>query len=724
MSCHGGVKKSAGLSLLTREDALLAGDSGNPAIVPGDADASELIYRLDHSDPEIRMPLDGPPLSQEEIDVITKWVNQGAEWKTHWAFVPLDQSFREKVNDGLSPGENGIDHLVKKQLRKKGLNLSPKADQATLIRRVSLDLTGVPPTLEEAQAFMEDESPNAYEKVVDQLLASPAFGEKWAAMWMDLARYGDSQGYQKDRQRTIWQYRDWVIDAFNQNMPFDQFTIEQLAGDLLPDANVDQLIATAFHRNTMSNDEGGTDDEEFRVTAVIDRVNTTFEVWQGITIGCVQCHGHPYDPINHDEYYELMAFFNNTADSDKSSDYPNLMALSSVQQRQIDEIKTWMDSLAQEIDTTTHPKYLSLKEDLQQIKPSKTPIMQELPPDECRTTHIFTRGNWLVHGREVQPEVPDKLSSLPMYYPRNRLGLAQWLVSPDNPLTSRVIVNRFWEQIFGIGMVETLEDFGTQGIKPSNQALLDWLAMEFIYTHDWSVKQLLKQIVMSETYQQRSTVSPKLLEIDPRNKLLARGPRFRLSAEQIRDQALGVSGLLSDKMYGPSVMPPQPEGVWNVIRHVMRWESEQDEDRFRRALYTYIRRSSPYPSMINFDVPNRELCVSRRIRTNTPLQALTTMNDTVYLEASQALAHRMLTEGGTEPKQRISYGYELALMKSPPSKKLKTLMDFYDQSFEHYQAHPEDADKLLTMYDSNPEHAALTHIANVMLNLDEFITKE
>ncbi len=725
MSCHGGVKRSGKLSLLTRDNALLAGETGNPAIVPGDAEASELIFRINHSDPEMRMPLDGPPLTQQEIDIITKWVNQGAEWKDHWSFIPLNTQAYQQINDKLQTSQNGIDYLVKANLSKKGLSMSPAADKSTLIRRVSLDLTGVPPSLDEARAFEEDDSPEAYERVVDRLLASPKFGEKWAAMWLDLARYGDSQGYQKDKHRTIWQYRDWVIDAFNQDMPFDQFTKEQLAGDLLPDPTVDQLIATAFHRNTMANDEGGTDDEEFRVAAVIDRINTTFEVWQGITISCVQCHGHPYDPILHEEYYELMAFFNNTADTDKPSDFPNLRAISSVQKRQIEQIEAFMDSVSEVVDTASSSLYASLKEDRERIRPSKTPIMQELGPEECRSTHVFERGNWLVHGKEVQPDVPGTLSDLPVYYPQNRLGLAQWLVSPENPLTSRVIVNRFWEQLFGIGIVETLEDFGTQGIKPSNQELLDWLANEFMYTHQWSVKSLLKQIVMSDTYRQRSNVSPMLLEKDPRNKWLARGPRFRLSAEQIRDQALAVSGLLSDKMYGPSVMPPQPEGVWNVIRHVMRWESENNEDRYRRGLYTYWRRSSPYPSMVTFDVPSKEFCVSRRIRTNTPLQALTIMNDTVYLEASQALAKRMMEEGGTNPKEQISFGYEVALFQSPPGNKLETLMDYYEQSLAHYESNPADAEHLLTMIPTkNPELASLTNVANVILNLDEFITKE
>jgi len=721
MSCHGGVKRSGGLSLLFRSEALKAGDTGNPAIVPGSPEQSELVRRIKHTDPEERMPLDSPPLKEEEIKVITKWIKQGAKWKDHWAFTAFDKPTIAEY----AWGENEIDHFVYRKLQKQNLNPSPEADKTTLIRRVYLDLIGIPPTLDEVERFTAQDDPKAYVQLVDQLLASPQFGERWAAMWMDLARYGDSQGYQKDRHREIWQYRDWLIDAFNQDMPFDQFTIEQLAGDLLPDPSVDQLLATAFHRNTMSNDEGGTDDEEFRVTAVIDRVNTTFEVWQGITIGCVQCHGHPYDPIVHNEYYELMAFFNNTADADRSDDFPTLSTLSSVQEHQINELQSWLDSVKTRVDTATHEGYQQTKEELASIRPSRTPIMRELEPEACRTTHVFDRGNWLVHNEEVQPDVPESLSPLPVYYPRNRLGLAQWLVAPDNPLTSRVIVNRFWKELFGIGIVETLEDFGTQGEKPSHPELLNWLAKEFMTTHQWSIKSLLRQIVLSQTYRQQSHVSSALAELDPKNKLLARGPRFRLGAEQIRDQALAVSGLLSDKMYGPSVMPPQPEGVWNVIRHVMRWEPERDEDRFRRGLYTYWRRSSPYPAMVAFDVPSREFCVSRRVETNTPLQALVTLNDTVFHEAAQGLALRMTQSKFDQPKSQIEYGYELAMFKKPSTDKTQRLVDYYDQSLAYYQAHPDEADTLLTLLsEPTPHKAALTNVANVILNLDEFLNKE
>ena len=876
LGCHGGVKRNGGLSMLFREEALKAAKSGETAIVPFHPENSELIARVTDQDPEERMPPEGDPLNPAEVQLLTKWIEQGAEWETHWAYIPLDSSL-SVPSTRSSWVKNDIDRFVLAKLKEEGLSPSEEADKYTLLRRVSLDLTGLPPTQEEAETFLQDSSPDAYEKAVDRLLASPHFGERWAAMWLDLARYGDSQGYQKDPARNIWRWRDWVINAFNQDLPFDQFTIEQIAGDLLPEPSEQQLLATAFHRNTMSNDEGGTDDEEFRVTAVIDRVNTTFEIWQGTTMGCVQCHSHPYDPYKHEEFYKLFAFFNNTADADRSDEFPTKRLLSPAQEGEMEGIIDWIakhestsssssnyslikkkeslltdapfhyaascdpctgtrmregDGIAfmrrisdgavfrypsidlSEVDSLSfqylggspegsvsihldrpggkqigsvqfasaagwygqaaldwaevgtkfqklrgkHDLYLVFHQPqrgavcdlfsfylhrnsdqfsptdktrqvhyqrLAQMGPGKTPIMQELTPDESRVTRIFERGNWLVHGDTVTPDVPDILNPMPADYSEDRLGLAKWLVHPDNPLTSRVIVNRFWEQMFGIGLVETLEDFGTQGEAPSHPELLDWLAVNFMNQQDWSVKQLLREIVLSSTYRQSSTVEPDLLEKDPANRLLARGPRIRLSAEQIRDQALAVSGLLDRKVYGPSVMPPQPEGVWQVIRNVMRWIPSQEGDRYRRAVYTYWRRSSPYPSMTTFDTPSREFCVSRRVRTNTPLQALTTLNDTTYMEAARALADRMILEGGNTPTEQISYGYQLAMLREPTPAKAEVLQDFYSQIKDHYETNPAEVDSLLgTSPQASSEFASMINVANVILNLDETITKE
>ncbi len=718
-NCHGGVKQQGNISLLYREMALSKGKSGKACIVPGHPEQSELIARLKATDPDDRMPLKAPALADEQIRLLERWIEEGAEWETHWSYVaptpqkpPFVFSFWPK---------NDIDKFVLRKLKDEGLAPAEKADKAFLLRRVTLDLTGLAPTPREYADFLNDTSGDAYEKVVDRLLASPHYGERWAAMWLDLARYGDSQGYQKDRHRDIWQYRDWVIEAFNKDIPFDQFTVEQLAGDLLPNPTVDQRIATAFHRNTNTNDEGGTDDEEFRVVAVIDRINTTMEVWQGTTMACVQCHSHPYDAFPHKEYYQMMAFFNTSADADLTSDKPVLRELSSIQKRQAEELTRF---IATQKDTSDQ-QYLATRQKLEKIQPSRTPVMEELPADSTRKTHLFVRGNWMVHGEEVFPQTPKSLTQLPKGAPTTRLGLAQWLVSPQNPLTARVIVNRFWEQLYGRGLVETLEDFGSQGAKPTHPELLDWLALRFMNENQWSVKKLLREIVLSATYQQSSEVSEESLEKDPFNALLSRGPRVRLSAEQVRDQALSASGLLSPKLFGPSVMPPQPDGVWQVIRNVVKWRNAEDEDRYRRALYTYWRKSSPYASFITFDAPSREQCLSRRIRTNTPLQALVTLNDPVYLEAAQGLAWQMKQAAALNPEESIREGYRRLTGRTPSEERVNLLLSYYHKSVQHYRTSPQDVLKFLTMeYPKTPHLAALTATANVMLNMDEVITKQ
>ena len=719
MRCHGGVRQKSGLSFLFRDETFQPAESGWPAIVSGQPAQSELIRRITHGDAGERMPPEGEPLSRNEINVLKRWIAQGAPWESHWAYVKPDTALRPPATESDWP-QGGIDRFVLARLNAEELDPAPEADRATLLRRVSLDLTGLPPTPDEVEAFVQDTAANAYEKRVDALLASPHFGERWAAMWLDLARYGDSQGYQKDRLRpTIWRYRDWVIDAFNRDLPFDQFTRDQLAGDLLPDPTDAQLLATAFHRNTMSNDEGGTDDEEFRVVAVIDRLNSTFEIWQGLTISCVQCHGHPYDPFRHEEFYRLYAFFNNTADADRTDDEPTLNLLSPAQQHEIDAINARL--LVHQPDPTERA---TLTARLDVVQPAPVPVMRELPPDSSRITYLFERGNWLVHGDSVQPGIPAALPPLPEDAPPTRLGLATWLTHPDNPLTARVMVNRLWAQLYGIGLVETIEDFGTQGTPPSHPDLLDWLAVEFMHRHQWRIKPLLKQMVMAATYRQASAVPPALQERDPENRLLARGPHMRLTAEQIRDQALAVSGLLSPKMYGPSVMPPQPEGTWNVIRHTAKWVTSEGEDRYRRALYTLWRRSSPYPSLTAFDSPSREFCVSRRISTNTPLQALVTLNDPVYVEAAQALARRMRDEGGATPAEQLRHGYRLVLYKDPDAARLNALLAFYQKTLTQYQQNPDEVAALIANPDARtPAMASLINIANVLLNLDAVIMK-
>lgn len=669
IACHGGVKQKAGFSLLFREEALGNTESGKPAIIPGNPDESELIRRISIGDPEERMPFKHEPLSAEEIDVLTLWIKQGAKWGEHWAYVSVN---KQEVPDIKSAWiKNEIDPFILKNLNTENLQPSAEADKPALLRRVSLDLTGLPPTERIAKKFLDDHSNNAYENLVNDLLSSPQYGERWTAMWMDLARYADTRGYEADRSRTIWKYRDWLIRAFNEDKPYDEFLTEQMAGDLLPNPDDSQYIATAFHRNTMTNDEGGTENEEFRTAAVLDRVNTTWSALMGTTFNCVQCHSHPYDPFKHDEYYKFAAFFNNSRDEDTQAEYPLLRQYNGADSLKLlnlrlwlkenvtpekgDEyykfLKTWqptinslqcdefqnaallsswyaglrnngscrlprvtlddknqlmfryttnltggiwyiyLDSLNGSLlktiplentkgkwkiltsqlpsQTGVHNLYfryfnptlessektgvtfewfqfgqqfpgkdkagyesaLNTFNDLMTAEVETTPILVESNKELFRTTHLFERGNWLVHGKEVTPEVPHILNPMDNQMPKNRLGLARWMTDRKNPLVSRTLVNRAWEQLFGFGLVETLEDFGTQGIPPTHKELLDHLSWQFMNDFNWSLKRLLKEIVMSATYRQDSKTNDELLRKDPENKLYARGLRTRLSAE-------------------------------------------------------------------------------------------------------------------------------------------------------------------------------------------------
>ena len=532
-----------------------------------------------------------------------------------------------------------MDSFVLARLDAEGLSPSPEANRAVLIRRVYLDLIGLPPSIEQVEAFVNDTEPGAYERVVNEVFNSPHYGERWARVWLDLARYADSKGYEADRLRTIWPYRDWVIRALNENMPFDRFTLIQLAGDLLPVPTRDQLIATGFHRNTMSNDEGGTDNEEFRDLAIKDRVATTGQIWMGMSWGCAQCHSHKYDPISHKEFYQLYAFFNQTEDSDKVEEEP----------------------------------MLDLGDGTQTL------IMRELAPGKRRETHILLRGNFMDKGERVEAATPAVFHPPSPDAPLNRLGLAKWLTDKANPLTARVTVNRFWARFFGAGLVESEEDFGTQGLPPSHPKLLDWLATEFMRL-DWDMKAIQKTIVMSATYRQSSDATAELAARDPYNRLLARGPRVRLDAEMIRDQMLAVSGLLSTKMYGPPVMPLQPDGVWQVVYNGDRWQTSDGEDRYRRALYTLWRRTAPYPAATTFDAPTGELCMPRRIRTNTPLQALVTLNDPLALEAAQHMGGRVLRDGGATWDERLNYAFRLALSREPREEELARLGKLHEKA--------------------------------------------
>jgi len=634
LACHGRDEhaRQANLRLDSFEHAT-GKTGGHPGITPGDAANSRIVIRAKAE--QNPMPPSGERLTPREIELLEQWINDGAQYESHWSFEPPARPETPAVSDAEWP-RNPIDHFVLARLEKEGLQPSKEADRHTLIRRVALDLTGLPPDPELVESFVSDDSPEAYEKVVDELFNSPHFGERWARVWLDLARYADSQGYEKDGLRTIWPYRDWVIQALNANMPFDRFTILQLAGDLLPVPTEDQLIATGFHRNTMTNTEGGTDDEEFRDAAVKDRIATTGQVWMGLTVGCAQCHSHKYDPISQQEFYQLYAFFNQTADQDKPDDRP----------------------------------VLEISEDV------STPILRELPADERRETFIHLRGSFLNPTDKVEAATPAAFHPYPDGLPANRLGLAKWIMSKENPLTARVAVNRMWARLFGLGIVETEEDFGTQGAPPTHPELLDWLAVEFMRL-DWDIKGILKTMVMSAAYRQASDVSPAMAERDPKNALLARGPRFRLSAEMVRDQALAVSGLLSEKMYGEPVMPWQPDGIWQVIYSPKNWETSPGEDRYRRSLYTLWRRTSPYPSMTTFDAPSGEVCTVRRIRTNTPLQALVTLNDPTLMEAAQRLALGVEAETAEQKARRM---FQAALVRPPTDAEVERLLALHAES--------------------------------------------
>ncbi len=862
MGCHGGVKKAGGMSFIFREEALGKGESGKAAIVPFHPEESELYLRITHHDKELKMPLEKPPLNDKEIGIIKKWISQGAEWEEHWAFVAPKPQEVPNVYNRRWP-QNGIDNFLRVKMTDNSLKPNPKADAATLFRRVSLDITGLPPTPEAIDRFVNDPSHANYEKIIDTLLASPHFGEKWATMWLDLARYADTKGYEKDLYRNIWPYRDYVIRSFNQDKPYNLFVKEQLAGDLLPNPTDDQIIATAFHRNTMNNDEGGTNNEEYRLISIIDRVNTTFEALQGITMGCVQCHGHPYDPIRHEEYYKFMDFVNQTADADLPDEHPSFAAkkdFDMVKAKQlVNEIIKMTGEKSQSIsnDPTTLKRqflpawveaeqcefsseieqdgskvfnvkdgsYIGFKSiDLTYVKnitanviidkgcdlevrienknglkisdiplkpsfgeiqeytgtlkavsgkhdvyfifkktnkgycdamvnafkfeetpasenskrkkiqnlrtelsnaivPKQTPVMQELPNDKKRATYIFKRGNWMSIGDTVTASVPKVLNPFPKNAPANRLGMAEWITSNDNPLTARVAVNRIWEQIFGLGIVETLEDFGSQGNAPSHPELLDYMAYRFMNDQNWSMKTLIKEILITATYQQSADISKDKLEKDSKNIYLSRAPRVRLSGEQVRDQALFVSGLLNKKLFGKPVMPHQPNGIWQVVYNEMSWKLSEGDEKYRRAIYTFWRRTSPYPTMLTFDGPSRDVCTSRRIRTNTPLQALISLNDTVYTEAAMALAEKALNSKARTIDQKINICYKTATCRELNESKALALKNLYQKSLKFYQKNKNRSISMVRIAKDTPENAALTVVCNAILNLDEVITK-
>ncbi len=943
---------------------------GRFAIVPGDAAKSEMIRRVSAQTKAMRMPpaSSGVTLTAHEIDLLQRWVQQGAKWQKHWSFIPPERPALPAVKNSRW-ARNDIDLFILDRLEHEGLAPSAEADRERLIRRVTLDLTGLPPSLDEVEAFLGDPSPAAYEKVVDLLLASPRYGERMAVRWLDAARYADTNGYQTDAERYMWRWRDWVIDAFNRNKPFDQFTIEQIAGDLLPGATIDQKIATGFNRNHRGNGEGGIIPEEYAVEYVVDRVDTTSTVWLGLTMGCARCHDHKYDPISQKEFYQVYAYFNSIPERGKAFKYGNsppfISAPTAEQQQELNAIDRqlaakkqqyegqkkamdrarvlWEESLSKaapvqwwpergllakfdlgnpdtsagkaanfdyydkftlaawiyptresgailtrtddvpegqgyglylkdgklqlnlvnrwlddgvRVETTTKlpinqrhhvaavydgsrmaegiriyvdgvPQKLTIHlDDLNQSFATDQPVrvgagggpenqfhgkveeariydvaitpeeaalladpltlnqiaavpanqrtelqkrklelaftsrygpptirqlweqiaglrasraklaagfptvmvMEELPaPHE---TFKLIRGAYDRPGEKVVRGLPTVLPPLPAGATNDRLGFAKWLTDPSNPLTARVAVNRFWQMYFGTGLVKTSEDFGSQGEWPSHPELLDWLATEFVRT-GWNVKAMQKTILMSATYRQSSRVTPDLLQRDPENRLLARGPRLRLSAEMMRDQALAVSGLLVEKIGGPSVKPYQPAGLWKELSGGADYKQDNGPNLYRRSMYTFWKRAVPPPSMMTFDSAGREICTVRETRTNTPLQALTLMNDVTYVEAARALAQRMITEGGSSPEQRIGFAYRLITARRPPEKQMQILIEGFWYHLDRYQTDRRTGVGFLSAGESPlnnkldaGELAAYTTVASLILNLDVAVTKE
>jgi hypothetical protein len=984
-ACHGpdADKRQANLRLDRQQDSMAVLESGHAAIQPGKVEASELVARVIATD-ESRMPPpeSGRALKAHEVEKLKRWIAEGAEWKGHWAYLPVERPPLPTVQTQTWP-RGAIDRFVLGKLEEEGLSPSPEADKATLIRRASLDLTGLPPTPGEIDAFLSDTSDGAYERVVDRLLSSPHYGERMAIKWLDLARYADTNGYHVDDHRNIWKFREWVIDAFNRNMPFDQFTIEQIAGDLFDNPTIEQRIASGFHRNVMVTSEGGADPEEYLTKYANDRVTTTAVVWLGTTLACAECHDHKYDPFTQRDFYQLYAYFNNIPelglDTRQGSPVPNLRLPNAEQAAKQAELKTQIEGLEARIaaeiakvtvdpplagpapdeqsevvwledalprealadgsegDASWHwvgspapvlsgrlsaertargigsstfinsrdrqtigagdklfahvyldpanppqalmlefndstwehraywganvisrgaekspsrfaagplpqagrwvrlevdaksvglnagdvltgisltqfdghaywdrvgivnrtpeaaksfdsqlawelaekaksksklpqniqdalkqesgkrddaqkklladffvrfayrksrPTFEPLNAQLDAVRKAETEldrvvpvtmVMQENP--NMRDTFVLVRGDFRLRGDAVTRGVPASLPPLPPGAPNNRLGLAKWLVEPGNPLVARVTVNRYWQQYFGTGIVKTSDDFGSRGQWPTHPELLDWLASEFVRS-GWDIKALQRLIVTSATYRQSSQVAAGLLERDPENRLLARGARFRLDAEMIRDNALAISGLLDEKLGGPSVSPYQPAGLWDELTTGDKYSQSKGPDLYRRGLYVYWKRSIPYPPLITFDAPNREVCTDCRARTNTPLQALVLMNDPAYLEAARVLGQRVLKHGGADTGSRIAYAFRLCTARLPSEREAQILGALYKRNLDKYRADPASAAKLIGIGESprpqdvdQSELAVWTAIGNVLLNLDETITK-
>jgi hypothetical protein len=718
-ACHGpdANKQEAGLRLDVEEAAYsaLKESPGKFAIIPNDVNGSELYHRIVNTDPNELMP---PPesnlsLTEEEIGLIKKWIEQGAKYEPHWAFVSPKKGTLPKVKDKEWP-RNEIDYFTLAKMNKLGLDPNDQAEKHELLKRVSLDLTGLPPNPEMISDFEKDNSPEAYEKALDKIMNLPTFGEKMAVLWMDISRYSDSYGYQDDNIRTQWPYRDWVIHAFNRNIPYDQFITWQLAGDMLPNATKEQILATAFNRNHKYTEEGGVIPEEYRVEYVLDKSNTFTKGILGITMECAQCHDHKYDPISQKNFYEMFAFFNNTPEKgyegDVSQSKPAKTPILWIEREDINELLSFINH-----------------QDTSKLMVS---VMDEL--DTLRTTYILNRGLYDARTTPVSPNTPESIFSFPDNLPKNRLGLAQWTVDKNNPLTARVFVNLMWQEIFGVGIVKSTGDFGMQGDLPSHPELLDWLAVDFM-ENGWDIKYLLKKIMTSATYMQSSKVTKKHLNTDPDNVYLARSPRLRLPAENIRDLVLASSGLLVPEIGGPSVKPYQPEGLWEAATsgrgELKTYKQDQGDKLYRRGLYTFIKLTSPPPMPIIFDGSNRDQCEVNRGRTNTPLQALVMMNDPLVMEASRVLASQ-LTEKESEPETAIEEAFTRILCRAPNSKELDILSGYFNEELTRFSKDQASADDLFRVGEYpieeekiTPNTAAMMQVILAMYNLEEAITK-
>ena len=793
LDCHGADTQESGLRLDRTDTRMLGGNSG-AAIVPSKSGDSLLIKVVRGQEGVPKMPPEGPPLSADEIARLERWIDAGASAPPdeqpltnhregeHWSFQPLMQVSPPQVTHAELV-RNPVDAFILARLEAAGLSPSPAADKATLIRRVSLDLTGLPPTVAEVDALLSDPRDDAYDRLVDRLLSSPHYGERWGRHWLDVAHYADSNGYTIDGARSIWKYRDWVIAALNRDLPFDEFTIEQLAGDLLPGADTDQLIATGFQRNTMVNEEGGTDPEQFRVEAVVDRISTTGSAFLGLTLGCARCHDHKFDPISQREFYQIFAIFNDADEptlqvpseqqakelpaldaeikqsrerlavvdansGSRQAEWESRVAAMNDEQRQAlklpaevlaafavpagDRSKEQVDQLRgeyQKIDPERLPlagRIDELEKQRQQMNKQITTTLVMRERQQPRETFIHVRGDFLNSGALVRPNVP---AVLPPLAPRSehpdRLDFARWLVDPAQPLTPRVTVNRIWQIYFGQGLVTTENDFGLQGDLPSHPELLDWLAAEFSQT--WSQKALHRLIVTSHTYRQASNARPDLTAADPYNKLLGRQQRLRLEAEAIRDSCLAASGMLSREIGGPGVYPPQPEGIYRFTQQAKFWGENKDGDRYRRGLYTYLWRSSPYPFLKTFDVPDAVVACTRRPRSNTPLQSLTLANDRAFYEFAQGFAARLLSETAIGDRDRVEQAFRQALARKPTDSELVRLLEYLESQRTDFTADSTAAAAVVptAIQGVSPaEAAAWTMMARVLLNLDEFVTRE